>query len=317
MRKAMQEAVVGDDVYGEDPTINQLQALAAKVTGKEAALWVPSGTMGNLSAVLAHCGRGDEVIVGDESHVYHYEGGGMSAFGGVAFHVLPTRPNGEIPLEALQAAVRPFEQHSARTGCVCLESSHNRCGGPVLDLGYMEAVHSWAEAQGLPIHLDGARVFNAATYLGVPVAAIAAQVTSMQFCLSKGLGAPVGSMVVGPRAFIGKVHHLRKMLGGGLRQAGVVAAPGIISLTQISTTLANDHANARLLAEGLAKLPQIDLDLSLVHTNIVFFKLRPGSLPAADFVNRLKAAGFLVSLMNGGVRAVTHYDVTPHAPCAS
>ncbi|KAL3163258.1 hypothetical protein ABBQ32_009657 [Trebouxia sp. C0010 RCD-2024] len=251
MREAAYEAEVGDDVYGEDPTVNALQEYAARIMGKEAALLVPTGTMGNLAAVLAHCPeRGTEVILGDNSHIYNYEGGGISALGGLAFHVVHNEPNGELPLEQLQAAVRPDDSHCSRSGLVCLESSHNRCGGTVLSLEYMEAVKQWADGHGMPVHLDGARVFNAAQALGVEVGAIASHVTSLQFCLSKALGAPLGSIVAGPKAFIARVHRYRKMLGGGMRQAGVVAAMGLVAIKETPEQLPLDHGYARKLAEG-------------------------------------------------------------------
>ncbi|CAL8465044.1 g4579 [Coccomyxa elongata] len=312
MRHAMATAEVGDDVYGEDPTVLKLQQLAAKAMGKEAAIWVPSGTMGNLSAVLAHCHeRGSEAIVGDESHVYQYEAGGMSCLGGVAFNVIPTDLNGELPLEALSAAIRPDDQHCARTALICLENSHNRCGGSVLSLEYMQQVKALADAKGLAVHLDGARVFNAAVALGVHVSAIAHLVTSVQFCLSKGLGAPAGSMVAGPKHFIDRVHRLRKMLGGGMRQVGVLAAPGILALERMSRRLAEDHYNARYLAQELSKTPHVDINLDLVHTNIVVFRLLKSSqLTVEDLVDALQQHGILCLPFRGGVRLVTHNDVS-------
>ncbi|KAK9917320.1 hypothetical protein WJX75_003117 [Coccomyxa subellipsoidea] len=308
----MAEAEVGDDVYGEDPTVLRLQELAAKTVGKEAAIWVPTGTMGNLSAVLAHCyERGSEVIVGDQSHVYQYEAGGMSCLGGVAFNVVLTQPNGELPLEDLMAAVRPDDQHCARTALICLENSHNRCGGSALSLEYMTRVKSFADSKGIPVHLDGARVFNAAVSLGVPVSAITELVTSVQFCLSKGLGAPAGSIVAGPKPIIDRVHRLRKMLGGGMRQVGVLAAPGIPALEEMSKRLAEDHSNAQLLARGLASLPNVDISPDLVHTNIVVFKLKHKSSTAVfGFVKALKEQGVLVLPFRDGVRLVTHNDVS-------
>lgn len=312
MRQAMATAEVGDDVYGEDPTVFKLQQLAAKTMGKEAAIWVPSGTMGNLSAVLAHCHEhGSEVIVGDQSHVYQYEAGGMSCLGGVAFNVIPTEVNGELPLEALSAAIRPDDQHCARTALICLENSHNRCGGSVLSLEYMRQVKALADAKGLAVHLDGARVFNAAVALGVHVSAIADLVTSVQLCLSKGLGAPAGSIVAGPKPFIDRVHRLRKMLGGGMRQVGVLAAPGILALEEMSQRLAEDHSNAKYLAEELSKTPHVDIKLDLVHTNIVVFRLRKTSqLTVEDLMDALQDHDVLCLPFRGGVRLVTHNDVT-------
>jgi threonine aldolase len=311
MREAMARAEVGDDVFGDDPTINRLQDTAAELMGKEAAIFVPSGTMGNLSAVLAHCERGQEALLGDESHIYHYEAGGVSALGGVVFHVLPTTPAGELPLAAVAAAVRPaYDAHAAQAGVVCIENTHNRCGGVVVSLEYMAALKAWADDQGLPVHLDGARVFNAASALGVPVRAIADQVTSIQFCLSKALGAPVGSLVAGPASLIKRVHRIRKMLGGGMRQAGVLAAAGLIALTEMPQRLPEDHANARMLAEGLAALPAIELDLDSVQTNIIVFGLRHPTLSPDSLVAAAREQGVLLVPFKGRVRAVTHLDVS-------
>lgn len=311
MRDAMARAEVGDDVFGDDPTINRLQQTAADVLGKEAALFVPSGTMGNLSALLAHCGRGYEALIGDESHIYHYEAGGASALGGIPYHPLPTNKHGEIPLDALKQALRPaYDAHAAMTGVICLENTHNRCGGVVVAPAYMAQVKAFADEHGIPVHLDGARVFNAATALGVDVREITQHVTSVQCCLSKGLGAPVGSLVAGSRQFISNVHRWRKMLGGGMRQAGVLAAAGLIALTEGSQRLHEDHANARLMAEQLATMPQIELDLASVQTNIIVFNLRDTSFSAEDFITAAKEQGVLLVPFKGKIRAVTHCDVS-------
>ena len=311
MREAMARAEVGDDVFGDDPTVNELQAVAAEIMGKEAAIFVPSGTMGNLAALLAHCERGQEALIGDESHIYHYEAGGASALGGVVYHILPTTAAGELPLDAVAGAVRPaYDVHAAQAGVVCLENTHNCCGGVVVSLEYMAALKAWADEQHLPVHLDGARVFNAATALGVPVRAIAEHVTSIQFCLSKALGAPVGSMVAGSAEFIRKVHRIRKMVGGGMRQVGVLAAAGLIALTEMPKHLPADHANARMLAEGLAALPQIALDLASVQTNIIVFGLRDTALVPETLVAHAREHGVLLVPFKGRVRAVTHHDVS-------
>ena len=277
MRRAIAEAPLGDDVYGEDPTINRLEALAADLTGKEAALLVVSGTMGNLCAILAHCGRGEEAIVGDESHIYHYEAGGPSTLGGVAFHVVPTTPGGTLPLAALTDAIRDEEDpHEAITRLICIENTHNRCGGVVLPIEYMQSVRQLAWARGLAVHLDGARLFNAAVALGVDAREITRHVDSVQFCLSKGLSAPVGSILAGDARLIGRARRVRKLVGGGMRQAGIIAAAGIVALEQMVDRLAEDHANARTLAEGLATFAQIEIDLAAVQSDIVIFKLREG-----------------------------------------
>ncbi len=308
MRAAMASAVVGDDVFGDDPTVNELQRVAAEIVGKEAAILVPSGTMGNLAALLAHCERGVEALVGDESHIYNYEAGGASALGGVVYHVLPTTASGELPLAQVRKAVRPAgDAHAARAGVIAIENTHNRCGGVVLSLDYMQQLHALAVELGLPVHLDGARIFNAAVALGVPVKALTEHVTSVQFCLSKGLGAPVGSLVAGSQSFISKVHRIRKMLGGGMRQAGVLAAAGLIALTEMPARLAEDHANARWLAEQLAALPQIDIDLDSVQTNIIVFGVRDQSVE--HFLTALRERGVLMVAFKDRVRAVTHVDV--------
>jgi threonine aldolase len=268
--------------------------------------------MGNLTALLAHCQRGAEALIGDESHIYHYEAGGASALGGVVYHPLPTTAAGEIPLDILQAAVRPaaYDAHAAPAGVICLENTHNRCGGVVIGLDYLAGVRGLANELGLPVHLDGARVFNAAVALNVPVRAIADQVDTIQFCLSKGLGAPVGSLVAGSRSFIQRVHRLRKMVGGGMRQAGVLAAAGLIALTEMPKRLHEDHANARMLAERLATLPEITLDLESVQTNIIVFDLHHPTQTHAQVLAELKARGVLLVPFKGRIRAVTHADVT-------
>ena len=311
MREAMARAEVGDDVFGDDPTVNHLQEVAADIMGKEAAIFVPSGTMGNLSALLAHCGRGQEALIGDESHIYHYEAGGASALGGIPYHPLPTNVHGEIPLDLLANAMRPaYDAHAAMTGVICLENTHNRCGGVVLSLEYMAQVKAFADERGIPVHLDGARVFNAAVALGVDVREIAQHVTSIQFCLSKGLGAPIGSVVAGSRDFIKRVHRWRKMLGGGMRQVGVIAAAGLIALTESPQRLHEDHANAQMMAQQLAAIPQIELDLASVQTNIIVFGLRDTTMTIPDFIAKLKEQGVLVVPFKDRIRAVTHCDVS-------
>jgi threonine aldolase len=311
MRRAIAEAALGDDVYGEDPTINRLEALAAERVGKAAAVLVTSGTMGNLCAILAHCGRGQEAIVGDESHIYHYEGGGASVLGGVALHVVPTAANGELPLPALAAAVRdPEDSHEAITQLICLENTHNRCGGVVLSTKYMQSVHQFAQEHGLLVHLDGARLFNAAVALNVDVREIAQHVDSVQFCLSKGLAAPVGSILAGDAAFITRARRVRKMVGGGMRQAGIIAAAGIVALEQMVDRLAEDHANARLLAEGLATFPQVNLDLGTVQSDIVIFRLHEGYGTPETFARAVAERGLLIGgIGRNYIRAVTHYGI--------
>ena len=275
MREAMAKAEVGDDVFGDDPTINRLEELAAAKMGKAAAVFVASGTMGNLVSLLSHCNRGEEVIVGGEAHIFRYEAGGSSALGGIPQFQIPNNPDGTLPLERVEAAIRGSDQHEARTKLIALENTHNRCGGTVLPLAYMQQVRELADKHRLKVHLDGARVFNAAVALGVDVKAITQHVDSVTFCLSKGLSAPVGSVICGSQEFIAQARRYRKMLGGGMRQAGVLAAAGIVALEKMIDRLAEDHVNARRLAEGLADMPGVTLDLERVQTNIIFFNLTP------------------------------------------
>ena len=306
MREAMMESLVGDDQYGEDPTVNRLEAMAAALLGKEAAVYVPSGTMGNLSALLAHCGRGDEALLGDESHILWFESGGPSTLGGIPLFPLRTDRRGRLDPVDIANAIRPGYP---RTGVVCLENSHNRCGGAVLDLDYMRDVKTIAHDRGVPVHLDGARIFNAAACLGVPPSMVAAEVDSVQFCLSKGLGAPVGSLVAGTEAFILNVRTQRKVLGGAMRQSGVIAAAGVVAFETMIDRLPEDHARARTLADGLAAIDGVVIDREGVHTNIVVFKLA-GRTDHADFIADLKSRGLLVSNYGlRGVRMVTHYEI--------
>jgi threonine aldolase len=309
MRQAMFEAEVGDDQYGEDPTVNRLEARAAEVLGKEAAVFVTSGTMGNLSSVLAHCGRGDEAIVGDESHILWFESGGVSTLGGVPVFALRTDRFGQLDPGAVADAIRPARPGYPRTGVVCLESSHNRCGGVVLSLEYMREVKDIAHERGVPIHLDGARIFNAAATLGVPASAIAAEADSVQFCLSKGLAAPVGSMVAGTAEFIGEVRRQRKVLGGAMRQAGVIAAAGLVALVSMIDRLPEDHTRARILADGLAEVDGITIDRDTVQSNIVVFRV-DGVRDHTEFIARLRERGVMISNYGlRGARMVTHYQI--------
>ena len=308
----MAQAAVGDDVYGEDPTVNRLQELAAEMLGKEAALFVASGTMGNLVSLLAHCGRGDELILGDEAHIFRYEQGGASALGGIAYHTLRTSPQGELALDDIRQAMRDTrDAHQPRTGAICLENTHNRCGGRVLSLEYHRAVKALADEREVPVHLDGARLPNAAVALGVSMDAITQHVTSVQLDLSKGLAAPIGGVVAGPRDFIRRVHRARKVVGGGMRQAGVIAAAGIVALEQMVERMAEDHANARALAEGLAELPGMTIGPTAVETNIVIFRLTDARHTPASFIAALREAGVLIGgFGDERLRMVTHYGVS-------
>ncbi len=310
MREAMARAELGDDVFGDDPTINRLEEMAALKMGKAAAVFVASGTMGNLVSLLTHCNRGEEVIVGGEAHIFRYEAGGSSALGGISQFQIPNNPDGTLPLDKVEAAIRGSDQHEARTKLIALENTQNRCGGTVLPVDYMKQVRALAGRHNLNVHLDGARVFNAAVALGVDVKEITQYVDSVTFCLSKGLSAPVGSVICGSPEFIAKARRYRKMLGGGMRQAGVLAAAGIVALEQMIDRLADDHANARRLAEGLADTPDFVVDLDRVQTNIVFFELDSNAKVTADVVTQ-RMLEYKVKLISPGVhfrrfRAVTH-----------
>ena len=273
MRQAMAKAEVGDDVFGEDPTVNKLQEMAAERMGKEAGLYVPSGTMGNLAAVLAHCGRGDEVMLGNKAHTFLYEAGGISALGGVHSCQLPNQLDGTLLLQDIQAAIRSNDAHQPVSRLVCLENTHNRCGGVALSVEYTQAVGELVHGRGLLLHLDGARIFNAAVAQGVSAKELAAPADSVTFCLSKGLSAPVGSVLCGSAEFIQKAHRIRKQLGGGMRQAGILAAAGIVALDTMVDRLAEDHKRARYLAQGLSFLSWLLMDPGTPHTNMIFMSL--------------------------------------------
>ena len=309
MRAAMAAAIVGDDQYGEDSTVNALEARAAELMGKEAAVFVPSGTMGNLTALLAHCGRGDEAIIGDESHILWYESGGPATLGGIPLFTVRTDRLGLFDLNQLEGAIRTDRPGYPRTGVVCIENTHNRCGGAVVPMAFMRTVRDLAHDRGVAVHLDGARIFNAAAYLGVPPATIAAEVDSVQFCVSKGLGAPVGSIVSGSREFIVSVRKQRKVLGGAMRQAGVIAAAGLVALETMIDRLPEDHQRAQTLAAGLAGIPGVSVDLETVHTNIVVFKV-PSGLDQREVAARCKGLGLIVSDYGArGLRMVTHFEI--------
>jgi threonine aldolase len=310
MREAMANAAVGDDQYGEDPTVNRLEEMSAALLGKEAAVFVTSGTMGNLSAVLEHCHRGDEVILGDESHILWYESAGVATVGGISPRTVRTAPDGTFDLNELEHAIRVNGPGYPPTGLISIENTHNRCGGAVLSLEYMRAVHDLAASRGIPVHLDGARIFNAAAALGVTPAEVASHVESVQFCFSKGLAAPVGSMVVGSAEFITGVRRQRKLLGGAMRQAGVVAAPAIVSLVSMIDRLPEDHQRAKTLAQGIAEIPGLTIDPESVQSNIVVF--RP-EIPVNQDALRtaLRDNGILSSDFGPrGVRMVTHYEIS-------
>lgn len=306
MRQAMAQAEVGDDVYGEDPTVNRLQELAADRLGKEAGLFVASGTMGNLVAILACCGRGDEVILGNRAHTFLYEAGGISALGGVHSCQLTNQPDGTLDLNDIREAIREDDAHCPITRLIALETTHNRCGGVALSEAYLQAVGKLAREYNLKLHLDGARIFNAAVALGISAKRLAAPADSITFCLSKGLCAPVGSVLCGSADFVRRAHRIRKQLGGGMRQAGVLAAAGIVALETMVDRLEEDHVRARRLAQELAEIPGVLLDPGSPHTNMIFLNLV--NRRADEVAGRLAERGVLVG--DTGVnrfRLVTHY----------
>ncbi len=309
MREAMARAVVGDDVFGEDPTVRELEALAAEMLGKEAGLFVPSGTMANLVAVMTHTQKGDEVLVEAEAHTYYYEVGSISAVAGAIPRPIPGRA-GYIAPEQVREAVRPANVHFPIPRLLCLENTHNRAGGMPFGPQEMDAVCLTARELGLAVHVDGARIFNAAVALGVPAKALVRHADSAMFCVSKGLSAPVGSVLVGAGDFIERARRFRKMVGGGMRQAGVIAAAGVVALRTMVTRLAEDHANARRLAEGTARVPGLAVDLSRVRTNMVVVQVN-GPSSAAEFSARLRDEGVL-ALPTGPstIRMVTHRHIT-------
>jgi threonine aldolase len=312
MREAMAEAAVGDDVYMDDPTVNQLQEKAAEMLGKEDSLFVPSGTMGNLLALLVHCQRGDEVIVGDKSHIYLNEAGGMAALGGIHPRPVNNQADGTLSLDDILASIQTEDVHHTITRLVCLENTQNVCGGIPLSVEYTRAVGKIARDNNLFLHMDGARIFNAAMAVGVSVKELVQPADSVMFCLSKGLVAPVGSMLVGTGKFITRARHLRKMVGGGMRQVGVLAAAGLISLERMTGRLGQDHARARKLAEGLKQVKGLVLDAPEgSSTNMVYFNLADEvRLSVNQIIEQMKKHGVLVDWAGPRrFRLVTHYWV--------
>ena len=307
MRAAMAAAELGDDVFAEDPTINRFQEIAAERLGKEAALFTSSGTQSNLVSLLTHCGRGAEVIVGEEAHILFFEQGGAWALGGIGLRPVHNDARGRLDLAEARAKIRPDDEHFPRTGLITVENTHNRCGGAVLDEEDLASVRQLANDHGLPVHMDGARIFNAAVALGVSPASLAAHADSVCFSLSKGLGCPVGSVICGPRDFIREARRNRKLLGGGMRQAGVLAAAGIYALDNMVDRLAEDHENARLAADGLREVPGVRLDPE-PQTNLIYFSIE--GWDTGVFVDRLAAKGILC--FDEGrrrIRWVTHFGI--------
>jgi threonine aldolase len=313
MREAMRVAEVGDDVYGEDPTVNRLESDAAAMFGREAALFVPTGTMGNQIAIRLHTQHGQEIICEARAHVLDWEMAMTSAFSGCQLRAVEGE-RGVLSWDRIRQAVGPKIYYRAQTALICIENTHNMAGGTVTPLAAMREICEGAHEAGLPVHLDGARIFNASVVLSVGVAELTAGCDTVMFCLSKGLGAPVGSMLVGSKEAMERARNFRKALGGGMRQAGVLAAAGLVALHEMTARLADDHANARLLAEAVAAEPNAEIDLGAVQTNIVIFSLRGGD--ANGFCQRLKEKGVLASAIGpDAVRFVTHFDVDREA-CA-
>ena len=310
MRRAMSEAVVGDDVFGEDPTVNRLEAMAAERMGKEAGLYVVSGTMANLVSILTHCGRGDEAIMGNRAHMFLFEAGNSASLGGVHHYTLANQPDGTLLLPDIEAAIRPDNVHHPRTRLICLENTHNRCGGRALTPEYTDAVGELAQRHGICAYLDGARVFNAAVALGVDVRELTRGVDAVGFCLSKGLSAPVGSVLCGDAPFILEARRWRKAVGGAMRQCGVIAAAGIVAMEEMIERLAEDHANARRLAEGIASVPGIGIDPQTIQTDIVIFDVAPDRFSAGQLAQSLRQRDIQVLAIGPTqIRAVTHYGI--------
>lgn len=311
MLAAVATAPLGDDVWGEDPSVNELERRAADMMGKEAAVLVCSGSQGNLAAILSHTARGDEVICGFRSHIFNAEAGSAAAFGGVQLHPVPNTRSGTLEPAALRAAVRSQDIHHANTTLICVENTQNACGGAVLDPDDMREIHRVAEKAGARLHLDGARIFNAAVALGVSPSRLADDADSVTFCLSKGLSAPAGSLLCGSQEFVQRARKYRKMLGGGMRQAGVLAAPGLVALERCIERLAEDHENARLIGESLAALPGVTVDLEMLRSNIVIFGLKDTGRLAVDVVEGLGARGVLAAAVGMfTIRLVTHRGVS-------
>jgi threonine aldolase len=315
MRRAMAEAEVGDDVYGEDPTVNRLEHRAAEIFAREAAIFVPSGSMGNQIAIKIHTRPGQEIICEERAHIYNWEMATLSSFSGCVVRPIPSA-DGSLEWKQVEKAIAPKIYYRAPTGLIVLENTHNMAGGTITPLAMMDEVCRNASERGIPVHLDGARVFNASIALGIPVAQLTKSFSSVMFCLSKGLGAPVGSLLVGSRSFIDQARIYRKALGGGMRQAGIIAAAGLIALEKMPARLGDDHANARFLAEGVAELPAVKIDLKSVQSNIVIFEIVRSGVSSSDVTRRLAEQNVLASgISTQQVRLVTHMDVDRDA-CA-
>ena len=311
MLDAIACAELGDDVFKEDPTVNRLEDLAATKFNKEAALFVPSGTMANLVAVLSHCQRGDEIIIGDQAHTFLYEAGGISAFGGVHSRQIPNQEDGTLLLEDIKKSIRKEDVHFPPTRLICLENTHNRCLGMPLSVDYTNSVSEIAKNNSLSVHVDGARIFNAAVSLGVSVTELTDNIDSVSFCLSKGLSAPAGSMLCGNKDFIEKARRNRKALGGGMRQAGVLAAAGLVALEKMTDRIIDDHKNARTLAEGISNIDGISISLDRVKTNIIYFSLDHPKVDSALLLEKMTVKNIhFFELDPSWFRLVTHAGVS-------
>jgi threonine aldolase len=312
MREAMARAELGDDVYGEDPTVNRLERMAAEIVGMEAAMLVPSGTMGNLAAMLTHCARGTKAFLGAQAHTYLYEAGGAAALGGIVMTPIRNTDHGELDLDELREELeRPPDGHFALPGLVAMENTHNLCAGAAVEVSHMAAVADLSLAHHLPVHLDGARIFNAAIALETTAKKIAETADSVSFCLSKGLACPVGSLLCGSREFIGRARRMRKVLGGGMRQAGILAAAGIVALESMIDRLADDHLNARALAEGLGLVAGLNVRPVKRRTNMVVFEVDGGAPAAAKFAAAMNDRGVLAHARGpSSFRAVTHHGIS-------
>ena len=311
MRQAIANAELGDDVFQEDPTVNELEAKAARMMGKEAGLLVPSGTMGNLLSILVHCERGTELVLGDKSHTFMYEAGGISAFGGVHSRQLNNNDDGTIDLDNIKLAIRVDNVHFPKTAAIALENTHNMCFGFPLSAEYIHSVSIIAKANGLKLHIDGARIFNAAVSLGGDVKELVKDADSVTFCMSKGLSAPVGSLVCGNEEFIYKARRIRKALGGGMRQAGIIAAAGIVALENTTSQIKLDHKNAKRLAEGISQIKGLTIDMKRVQTNIIYFGLNSSKLTGSLLVTKMENKGLnFFETSPNRFRMVTHYGIT-------
>ena len=310
MRKAMYDAEVGDDVQGEDPTVNELQNLAAEITGKESALLVASGTMGNLVSLLTLTNRGEEIILGDQCHVYAWEGAGVPIFGGVSLNVVKNEENGTLDLDEVRNSINPRDDHKPTTSVVSIENTHNQCGGYPVSESYIKDLRDVCNLNNLKIHMDGARLFNAAIALNTDVSNLTKHLDTVTFCLSKGLSCPVGSIICGSKEIIVEAKRWRKAIGGGMRQAGVFAASGIVALNNMVDRLYEDHENAKNIGNGLADIDGIDIDVDYIKTNIIRFSLKDKSSDMNKFKNGLLDNGVMIAPAGNTVRMVTHREVS-------